>query len=121
VRFEVVLPPTAPLTPVSPRRAIQIASIWLAALAVGAVLAYALTLIKPIVSSVRTVNEITNYPILGQVSAAFPTRETQELRGSLLKFGAASACLLVAFITALLLNWAGVRIALHALQAVNKT
>ncbi len=121
VRFEVVLPPTAPLTPVSPRRAIQIATIWLIALAVGAALAYSLTLIKPIVSSVRTVNEITNYPILGQVSSAFPTRESQELRGSLFKFGAASACLLVAFITALLLNWAGVRIALHALQAVNRT
>jgi polysaccharide chain length determinant protein (PEP-CTERM system associated) len=121
VRFEVVLPPTSPLAPVSPRRAAQIGTIWLIALGLGAALAYALTLIKPIVSSVRTVNEVTNYPILGQVSAAFPTREQREMRGHLFKFGAASACLLAAFFMALVLNWAGVRITLHALQAMARS
>jgi polysaccharide chain length determinant protein (PEP-CTERM system associated) len=121
VRFEVVLPPTAPLAPVSPRRAAQIGAIWLIAVGVGAALAYALTLIKPIVSSVRSVNEVTNYPILGQVSVAFPTRQRRDQRSRLLSFGAASACLLVAFIVALVLNWAGVRITLHALQSMVKT
>lgn len=120
VRFEVVLPPTAPLAPVSPRRAAQIGTIWLIALAVGAGLAYALTLFRPIVSSVRTVNEVTNYPILGQVSAAFPTRERIELRSAMFKFGAASASLLAAFVMALVLNWAGVRITIHAIRVMVK-
>ena len=35
VRFEVVLPPTAPVAPVSPRRTVLLAFIWLVAMAVG--------------------------------------------------------------------------------------
>src|SRR3984893_17355229 len=64
VRFEVVLPPTAPATPVSPKRATLLAGLWLFAMAAGAGAAYALHLMKPIVGSVRAVNEITTFPVL---------------------------------------------------------
>jgi polysaccharide chain length determinant protein (PEP-CTERM system associated) len=120
VRFEVVLPPTAEVTPVSPRRSALIALVWLGAIGFGAALAYAMTLFKPIVSSVRTVNEITPLPILGLVSVAFPTRQRREFQRNLLRFGAASACLVVAFMTALIMNWVGVRITVHALRTLVK-
>ncbi len=72
VRFEVVLPPTAPVVPVWPKRTALLAGIWLAALGAGAAAAYGLHLMKPIVSSVRGINELTSFPVLGVVSTAFP-------------------------------------------------
>ena len=42
-----------------------LAGIWLAALAVGAALAYGLHLLKPIVISVRAMNELTSFPVSG--------------------------------------------------------
>src|ERR1700733_4208350 len=45
VRFEVVLPPTAPIVPASPKRLLLLAAVWLAALGAGAAAAYALNLL----------------------------------------------------------------------------
>ena len=72
VRFEVVLPPTAPLVPVWPRRTKLLGEIWIAAMLLGGALAYGLHLLKPIVSSVPAINELTAFPVLGVVSMAFP-------------------------------------------------
>src|SRR6202051_3258811 len=70
VRFEVVLPPTAPATPVSPHRTMLLAGLWLFAVAVGAGVAYALHVLKPIVGSVRAVAQMTSFPVLGAISIA---------------------------------------------------
>jgi polysaccharide chain length determinant protein (PEP-CTERM system associated) len=121
VRFEVVLPPTAPIAPVSPKRAVLLAAILLASMAVAAVVAYLVSLFKPIVSSVRTVNELTAFPVLGVVGVAFPTRLKREFKRNMWRFGAAAAGLLVAFGVALLLNWAGARLTVEAIQSLVKT
>ena len=121
VRFEVVLPPTAPVSPVWPRRTRLLGLIWLAAMGVAAGVAYGLSLLKPIVSSVRSVNELTPFPVLGVVGAAFPSRERRQFRRDLWRFSAATACLLVAFAVALALNWAGARLTIHAIRALVKT
>ena len=118
VRFEVVLPPTAPIVPVSPKRMALLAAVWLAALAGGAALAYALNLLSPVVGSLRIVNELTPFPVLGVVGGAFPTRERWESRRQALSFSAATAGLVAAFAVVLLLNWAGVRSTEQAVQAV---
>ena len=121
VRFEVVLPPTAPVSPVWPRRTRLLGLIWLAAMGVAAGVAYGLSLLKPIVSSVRSVNELTPFPVLGVVGAAFPSRERRQFRRDLWRFSAATACLLVAFAVALALNWAGARLTIHAIRSLVKT
>jgi polysaccharide chain length determinant protein (PEP-CTERM system associated) len=118
VRFEVVLPPSAPIVPVSPKRVALLAAVWLAALAAGAALAYAINLLSPVVSSLRIVNELTPFPVLGVVGAAFPDRERWEFRRQAFSFSAATAGLIVAFAVVLLLNWAGVRSTEQAVQAV---
>ncbi len=110
VRFEVVLPPTAPVIPVWPKRTKLLFMVWFAALAAGAGAAYGLHLIKPIVGSVRAMNELTDFPVLGIVSSAFPTREQVESRKHLWAFCAAGACLLIAFGVVLALNWTGARL-----------
>ncbi len=118
VRFEVVLPPTAPLVPVWPRRTLLLSAIWLAAMALGAAVAYGMHLLKPIVGSVRTVNELTPFPVLGVVGAAFPSRQRRQLHSHLWRFSAATAGLFVVFVVALVLNWAGARLTIAALRSL---
>ncbi|HXI48443.1 MAG TPA: XrtA system polysaccharide chain length determinant [Steroidobacteraceae bacterium] len=121
VRFEVALPPTSPVTPVWPRRTVWLAEIWLAALAVGTGVAYGLHTLRPIVSSARAINELTSFPVLGVVSAAFPRRERREFWRHLLSFSAATSSLLVLFVIVLALNWSGARLSVAAIQALVKT
>jgi polysaccharide chain length determinant protein (PEP-CTERM system associated) len=121
VRFEIVLPPTAPVMPVWPRRTKMIGIIWLVALGVGAGLAYGLHYLKPSLRSVRAVNELTAFPVLGVVGAAFPTRERAEERRSLWKFSAATCLLVLLFAVALALNWAGVHFSFNDIQSTVKT
>jgi polysaccharide chain length determinant protein (PEP-CTERM system associated) len=110
VRFEVVLPPTAPLVPVWPSRTKLLGEIWIAAMLFGGALAYGLHLLKPIVSSVPAINELTAFPVLGVVSMAFPSRQQGEIRRNMWRFTAAVACLMVALAIAVALNRAGARL-----------
>ncbi len=121
VRFEVVLPPTAPVTPVSPRRTVLLAGIWVVAMLLGGGVAYGLHVLKPIVSSVAGVNELTSFPVLGVVSAAFPTRQQWEFRRDMWQFSAAMACLVAALMVAFALNWAGARLTTHAIRSLVNT
>jgi polysaccharide chain length determinant protein (PEP-CTERM system associated) len=121
MRFEVVLPPTSPITPVSPRRTALLGGLWLFALAVGAGVAYALHVLKPIVSSVRTVNEMTTFPVLGVVSIAFPSKQYGEFRSDVWRFSAATVCLVLALAVALTLNWAGARLTIGAIKSLVST
>ena len=121
MRFEVVLPPTAPIVPVWPRRTKLLAEIWILALVVGAGLAYGLHVLRPIVSSVRAANEASSFPVLGIVSEAFPARDRARVVRSLWRFCAASAGLLVAFAVVLALNWSGARLTVHAVRSLVKT
>jgi polysaccharide chain length determinant protein (PEP-CTERM system associated) len=120
VRFEIVLPPTSPLVPVWPKRALLLGIIWLAALVAGGASAYGLHTIKPIISSVHAVNELTDFPVLGVVSVAFPTAQRKMIWGHAWRFSAASACLVVALGIALALNWSGARLSIHAIQSLVK-
>jgi polysaccharide chain length determinant protein (PEP-CTERM system associated) len=121
MRFEVVLPPTAPVTPVWPHRTALIAGIWIAAMVLGAGVAYWLHVLRPVVSSVPSVNELTDFPVLGEVSVAFPSRQRLEFRRDIWRFSAGAACLLVAFAVALGLNWAGARLTAHAIRSLVQT
>jgi polysaccharide chain length determinant protein (PEP-CTERM system associated) len=121
VRFEIVLPPTAPVVPAWPKRTKYLGAIWLLALAVGAGLAYGLHVLKPIISSVRAANELTSFPVLGVVSEAFPTRDRARAATNLWRFSAAAAGLFICFVVVLVLNWAGARLAIHAVRSMVKT
>jgi polysaccharide chain length determinant protein (PEP-CTERM system associated) len=121
VRFEVVLPPTAPVVPVSPKRIKLLAEIWLAAMALGAAAAYGLHTMKPIVSSVRALNQVTPFPVLGVVTGAFPTRQRDTRRRQLWTFCAAAACLTIAFGLALVLSWTGARLVVHSTEQTVKS
>ncbi len=120
VRFEVVLPPTSPLVPVWPKRMLLLGLIWLAALGAGGAVAYGLHTIKPILSSVRAVHDLTAFPVLGVVSVAFPTAQRKKILRHVWRISAASACLVVALGIALVLNWSGARLSIHAIHSLVK-
>jgi polysaccharide chain length determinant protein (PEP-CTERM system associated) len=121
VRFEVVLPPTAPATPVWPRRTALLAGIWAASMLLGSGVAYGLHLLQPIVGSVAAVNELTSFPVLGVVSAAFPTKQRREFRRDMWRFSAAMACLVGALVVAFALNRVGARLTVQAIRSLVNT
>jgi hypothetical protein len=118
VRFEIVLPPPAPVVPDSPKRIKLLAEIWIAAMLIGAGLAYALHVLRPVVISPRAMTAITSMPVLGIVSGAFPTRLRTQSRLRLWSFCTALACLVRAFGAALVLNHSGARLILNARESV---
>ncbi len=118
VRFEVVVPPTASLQPVWPRRNFFIAAVWAAAMAAGAAVAYGLHSLRPVVTSLSGIKALTNFPVLGVVGVAFPTREKTAFRGRLVSFSAGASVLLLSLGVAMVLNWSGVRLNLHVLSTL---
>lgn len=121
VRFEVVLPPTAPYWPVWPRRTLSLGAILLFALAAGAGIAYGLHSLRPVVSSARNISLLTDFPVLGAVGIAFPTRRSELTRAHAWRIALAASSLLIAFALALSLNWVGVRLNFHSTMTTGMT
>jgi len=115
VRFEVVQPPTAEFAPVWPPRLQLLALAFFAALACGAGLAHLLDRLWPVVGSARSLEHLTNVPVLGVVSSAFPAGDHSAGRRDLMLLSAVSASLVLAFILVVVLNHAGLRLSLQAL------
>ena len=80
----------------------------------GAAITWLLTLIRPVVGTMQGLTKLTGLPVLGVVSAAFPARVREEARRSMLRFAAGLACLLFAFLGAVVLSRAGIRLALDS-------
>jgi polysaccharide chain length determinant protein (PEP-CTERM system associated) len=115
MRFEVVEPPQEPVAPIWPRRTRLLGGIWLAALGLGAGIAYGLHRLRPVVSSVRGLSELTTFPVLGAVSVAFPSRQQFLFRRRLWRFSAATLCLVIALGAVMYLSWSGMRLVLGPL------
>jgi polysaccharide chain length determinant protein (PEP-CTERM system associated) len=116
VRFEIVQPPTAPYSPAWPRRKLFMSLILLAAIALGAALAFGLNYLLPVVDSAGSIARVIGVPVLGEVTAAFPERERLAFRQDLLRLSVAATCLIVAFAVALVLSQSGYRVSMAALK-----
>lgn len=110
IRFEVVQPPTAPFSPVSPARPLLLAGTFAGALVIGGALAYMLHMVNPVVGSLRGLTSLTDLPVIGVVSAAFPEQLGAKARRELLGFLGASGVLFGLFVLALVMNSAGFRL-----------
>jgi polysaccharide chain length determinant protein (PEP-CTERM system associated) len=121
VRFEILQPPTAPVGPIWPRRTPLLGVIWLGSLVAGIALAFGLNLLNPTVVSVRMINEITSFPVLGMTGVASPARHRMRTRLRALTLSMAVACWVAAFAGALFLNWSGVRLTIPAIRSLIRT
>jgi polysaccharide chain length determinant protein (PEP-CTERM system associated) len=110
VRFEIVQPASASYSPVSPKRTLMLTAILVVALGAGGALTYVLHLMKPVVGSAQGLADLTDLPVLGVVSAAFPAQLAAKARGELLRFVGAGSALGAAFAVVMVLNWLGVRL-----------
>ncbi len=115
VRFEILQPPRASIVPVFPMRGPLLAAVLGGALLVGAVLAYLLHRLRPVVGSMRNLADLTQLPVFGVVGFAFPEQLSRAERAASRRFAGLAAGLLVAFAMALWLNREGVRLSLAGL------
>lgn len=110
VRFENVQPPSAPFTPSSPNRPLLLSGVLVLALALGGGLAYFQHKVNPVVASISGLSTLTDVPILGVVSGAFPQYQRERARREILGFLGATCGIFVAFVLVLILSASGFRI-----------
>src|SRR5206468_2138833 len=80
VEFRVLDAPLADLKPVAPKRLLLLAGVMLAALAAGAGLSYVLAQLRPVFGSVRALQEISGFPVIGSVSRVVLDPQTEATR-----------------------------------------
>jgi len=107
VRFEVVDPPTGSDHPVGPDRVRLILTVLLGGFAAGIAVAYFMHQLRPVFTSTRQLNELTQLPVLGSVSMTWLERHKAEDRRAVWAYSAVAGVLvLVALITLSTQGWA---------------
>jgi polysaccharide chain length determinant protein (PEP-CTERM system associated) len=110
VRFDVIEPPSAGFTPVSPQRSLLIVGILAAAVAAGAGIAYLMHQLKPVYTSARALAESTGLQVLGAISMSWVDRRRTENRRVYLRYSVAVVALLVVAVGVLQLSRMGIRL-----------
>lgn len=110
VRFDVIEPPFANFKPASPQRSLLIAGVLVAAVAVGAALAYALHMLKPVYTSVRGLAANTGLQVLGAISMTWLDRQRLDRRRSYVRYSVALVALFILAAVVLQLSRMGVRL-----------
>ena len=86
LEFRVIDPPAADQNPVAPNRPRLLVTVLLAGLAVGGGIAFLLSQLNPIFSSVGDIRLVTGRPVLGAVSMAFKREYVVQRRRTVLLF-----------------------------------
>lgn len=92
--FRVIDPPTLPLQPAGPKRAMLFSGLLAAALAAGIAFAFLMSKIRPTFLSQNELRNETGLPILGTVSMIWTGQEQQRRKKRLIAFGVSFAGLL---------------------------
>jgi len=79
VQFQIVNPPSADLTPVAPNRMVMNSLVLVAALAVGGVVSYWLSQLRPVFASAGDLRAVTGVPVLGTVSTAWRDKHRSKM------------------------------------------
>ena len=98
IRFDIVDPPTASLTPIFPNRAMLLAAVLFGGIVLGLGVAWLMHMLRPVFSSARSVTELTGLPVLGAVSRTWLEKQKAALRNGVLRYSALAGLLLVLFV-----------------------
>ena len=104
VDFQVINPPSAKYTPVSPKRPLLIIGMFFFAIGAGIGVAFLLHLLRPVFVSARQLGEVTGLPVLGVVSMAWADRHRLENRRASVHYAFWAAGLLAAGVVVLVLQ-----------------
>jgi polysaccharide chain length determinant protein (PEP-CTERM system associated) len=110
VRFDVIDPTVASFTPVSPPRSLFVLAVGIAGFALGAGFAFLRHRLQPVFGDTRTLEAITQLPVLGMVSLTWPEKHRAERRMGNFRYAAALTLLVAATFGALVLNGPGSRL-----------
>jgi polysaccharide chain length determinant protein (PEP-CTERM system associated) len=100
VKFQIINPPSASFTPVSPQRPLLIVGAFFAALGAGIASAYLLHLLRPVFVSTRQLTAATGLPVLGAVSMAWAEKYRVKKHQSSVRYALLSTGLFVAGVVA---------------------
>ncbi len=104
LKFRVVNPPVVPLEPTSPHRGLLLLVVFLFAVGMGGAFAYFMHKIKPVFSSLKSLRDFSDYPVMG----AFHLIESQLRRAGrrrqILEFGAGVGLLAVVMVLGFAFN-----------------
>lgn len=104
VDFQVINPPSAKYTPVSPKRRLLIVGMFFFAIGAGVGVAFLLHLLRPVFVSARQLGEVTGLPVLGAVSLAWADKHRIENRRGRVRYAFWAAGLLIVAMGVLLLQ-----------------
>lgn len=97
VQFRVIEPARLPRAPFAPNRPALITAVLLLALATGGGLAFLLSLLRPVFDDRRTLNNVTGFPVLGNVVLHRNEQQRLRERFELLALASTSLLLFLAF------------------------
>ena len=98
IRFDIVDPPTAGLSPIFPNRRALLAAVLFGGAVFGIGVAWLMHMLRPVFSSSRMVTEMTGLPVLGAVSRTWLEKQKAVMRRGFLRYSAAAGLLFVLFI-----------------------
>lgn len=104
VKFQVIDPPAASFTPISPKRPLLIIGAFFAALGAGLGVAYLLHLLRPVFVSTRQLSAATGLTVLGAVSMAWAEKHRAARHRSTIRYTLLSTGLLVAAVAVFLVS-----------------
>lgn len=110
VRFEVIEPPRAGLTPVWPKRSVFMLLVLVAGLGAGVVLSLLPAVLRPTFDDPNSLGRLTGLPVLGSVSALRSAGYTDFLKVETRKVVIACAALVMAGGVMVVLGGAGARL-----------
>ena len=96
VRFQIIQPPSASYTPISPKRPLLVVGVFFLALGAGIAAAYLLHLLRPVIVSTRQLASATGLPVLGAISMAWAEKHRLVKHQTSIRYALLSTGLLVA-------------------------
>lgn len=98
VEFHVIDPPLAGYEPVAPNRLLLLGLVFVASLGGGGGVCWVLMQLKPVFSSVTSLREVCQLPVLGAVSRAWEEQHWLRRRAAMLGFASAMGALTILFL-----------------------
>lgn len=96
LKFRVISPPVAPLLPAGPHRGLLLLIAFLLAIGIGGAFAYFLHKIRPVFTSLKSLRDFDDHPVIGTFSLVVSKGHRRERRREVVGFGTGMALLVAA-------------------------
>lgn len=113
LKFRIIEPPNIPRIPVSPKRGLLLTLVLVVSLAAGGGFAFFLNQIRPVYNNLKSLREMTGYPVLGALSVMWSSAHARFRRREIVGISAILCLLLLAFSVGLIFNAPVTRLVQH--------